>query len=43
MKILPHQLVALGAGAGAGTGTVTGAVVGFAAVVVDDFFIFDST
>ena len=41
MKILPHQLVALGAGAG--TGTVTGAVVGFAAVVVDDFFIFDST
>jgi thiamine transporter ThiT len=41
LKILPHQLVALGAGAGAGT--VAGVVVGFVAVVEDDFFIFDST
>jgi hypothetical protein len=41
LNILPHQLVAFGAGAGAGT--VGADVVGFVVAVVDVFFIFDST
>ncbi len=44
MKILPHQLVAFGAGAGTDVVVEAGAVIGLVDVFDEDsFFIFDST